>query len=226
MTRGSRYPVRALGAVLTLAAAGCGAPDEGTESGELLNPESEAFQGASPETYRVLFETSEGDFTVEVVRAWAPNGADRFYHLVRNGYYQGVRFFRVIEGFMAQFGIHGEPAVNSAWRDRTIVDDRVTQSNSRGTLTYAMRGPDTRTTQLFINFADNTQLDGMGFAPIGRVVEGMDVVDRLHAGYGEGAPRGRGPDQGRMHSEGNAYLERSFPELDFVQRASIVQPGG
>jgi peptidyl-prolyl cis-trans isomerase A (cyclophilin A) len=161
---------------------------------------------------------------IEVQRDWAPRGADRFYDLVKSGYFDGQRFFRVLSGFMAQFGIHGDPKVSAAWRDRRIPDDSVRQSNTRGMVSFATAGPNTRTTQVFINYADNSSLDGQGFAPFGRVVEGMAVLDGLFAGYGEGAPRGRGPDQGRVQGEGNAYLAREFPKLDFVKRATIVTP--
>src|SRR5437899_1085703 len=134
------------------------------------------------------------------------------------------RFFRVITGFMAQFGIHGDPQVAAVWRDARIPDDPVRQHNTRGMVSFATAGPGTRTTQLFINYGDNSRLDGMGFSPFGRVVEGMDVVERFHAGYGEGAPSGRGPDQSRFQAEGNAYLKQGFPELDYVTRATIVAP--
>lgn len=187
----------------------------------LLNP-AECNETA-PDTFRTKFVTSKGDFVIEVQRAWAPNGADRFYNLVKNGYYDGVRFFRVIEGFMAQFGINGDPEINRVWRSATIPDDPVAQSNQRGFVTYAMRGPDTRTTQLFINYKDNSMLDNQGFAPFGQVTEGMDVVDQFFMGYGEGAPRGRGPNQGQAQAEGNAYLEAQFPKLDHVETATIVE---
>jgi peptidyl-prolyl cis-trans isomerase A (cyclophilin A) len=177
----------------------------------------------APATFRVRFETTKGPFVVEVTRAWAPRGADRFYNLVKAGYYDDVTFFRVIDNFMVQFGIHGDPAVNAVWREARIPDDPVTQSNRRGMLTYATAGPGTRTTQLFINFRDNTGLDGQGFAPFGRVVEGMSVVDSLYSGYGEGAPRGMGPDQGRAQAEGNSYLRGSFPKLDSIQTARLVK---
>lgn len=177
----------------------------------------------APDVFKAKFDTSKGVFVIEVHRDQAPNGADRFYNLVSNGYYDDVRFFRVISGFMAQFGINGSPEVNTAWKSATIADDPVKESNTRGSVSFAMRGPDTRTTQLFINYADNTRLDSMGFAPIGKVVEGMDVVDALYSAYGEGAPRGRGPDQGRIQSEGNAYLAAEFPELDYVKSATIVK---
>jgi peptidyl-prolyl cis-trans isomerase A (cyclophilin A) len=178
----------------------------------------------APEQFKVRFETTKGPFVVEVTRAWAPRGADRFYNLVRLGYYDDVVFFRVIRDFMAQFGIHADPAVSAVWREARIPDDPVTQSNRRGMVTFATAGPDTRTTQLFINFKDNANLDGMGFAPFGRVVEGMAVVDALHSGYGEGAPRGTGPDQGRAQAEGNAYIKGSFPKLDSIKTARLVAP--
>jgi peptidyl-prolyl cis-trans isomerase A (cyclophilin A) len=206
---------------LSLLAAGCG---RGQPDGAAANPAAAAADDVAPATFRARFETTAGDFVIEVHRDWAPHGADRFYTLVKSGYYDGVRFFRVLTGFMAQFGIHGDPQVSALWRERRIPDDSVRQSNTRGMVSFATAGPNTRTTQLFINFGDNGALDGMGFAPLGRVVEGMDVVDRLYAAYGEGAPRGPGPDQGRVQSEGNAYLERDFPQLDFIKRAALVAP--
>jgi peptidyl-prolyl cis-trans isomerase A (cyclophilin A) len=189
----------------------------------LMDPSSPAMTAAAPAAFTVRFETTQGDVVVAVERELAPRGADRFYNLVRHGYYDGVRFFRVLPGFVTQFGIHGDPRVAAVWRGARIPDDPVRASNVRGTLTYATAGPGTRTVQLFINLADNPRLDGQGFAPIGRVVEGMDVVDRLHAGYGEGAPMGRGPDQERIQAEGEAYLAREFPLLDRVLRARIVE---
>jgi peptidyl-prolyl cis-trans isomerase A (cyclophilin A) len=176
----------------------------------------------APATYKVKFDTSAGVFVIEVTRAWAPLGADRFYNLVKNGYYNECRFFRVIQGFMVQFGISGDPAMAAVWQNARIGVDPVTQSNKRGFITYAMGGsPDTRTTQVFINFGDNTSLDRMGFAPFGQVVAGMDVVDKIYAVYGEGAPRGQGPSQGRIQTEGNVYLAKEFPKLDFIKTATI-----
>lgn len=179
---------------------------------------------ATPDSFWARFETSAGDFVIEVHRAWAPRGADRFYDLVHSGYYDNARFFRVISGFMVQFGLHGDPKVSAEWRERRIPDDPVRRTNVRGMVTFATAGPGTRTTQVFINFGSNDRLDAMGFAPFGQVIEGMDVVDRLYAGYGEGAPQGRGPNQGRIQMEGNAYLERAFPKLDYVRRATIMEP--
>jgi peptidyl-prolyl cis-trans isomerase A (cyclophilin A) len=177
----------------------------------------------APAKYKAKFTTTKGDFVVEVHRDWAPLGADRFYNLVKAGYFDGARFFRVIKGFMVQFGIHGEPAVNNTWREARIKDDPVKESNKRGYITFATAGPDTRTTQVFINFADNGRLDTSGFAPFGTVAPaGMKVVDSLFAEYGEGAPGGAGPSQDRMQREGNAYLTKEFPKLDYVKQAKIV----
>jgi peptidyl-prolyl cis-trans isomerase A (cyclophilin A) len=177
----------------------------------------------APPVYKAKFDTSKGTFVIEVHRDWSPNGADRFYNLVKNGYYNDVRFFRVIDGFMVQFGISGNPDLSAVWREARIPDDKVKESNQRGYVSFATAGPGTRTTQVFINFGDNAGLDGQGFSPFGQVVSGMDVVDALYKGYGEGAPRGRGPDQGRMQTEGNAYLMTDFPKLDYVKKATIEQ---
>jgi peptidyl-prolyl cis-trans isomerase A (cyclophilin A) len=176
----------------------------------------------APESFKVQFNTTKGKITIEVTRALAPNGADRFYNLVRSGYFTDIAFFRVIPGFMCQFGIHGDPNVSAKWRGAAIPDDSVKGSNTRGTITFATAGPNTRTTQLFINFGDNTQLDGQGFAPFGKVIEGMDVVDKIYGGYGEGAPNGNGPDQGRIQMEGNTYLKKDFSNLDYIKSATII----
>jgi peptidyl-prolyl cis-trans isomerase A (cyclophilin A) len=176
----------------------------------------------APDTFKVQFNTTKGKFTIEVTRSLAPSGADRFYNLVRSGYFTDIAFFRVIPGFMCQFGIHGDPSVSAKWREANIPDDPVKDSNTRGTITFATAGPNTRTTQLFINFGNNTQLDSMGFAPFGKVIEGMDVVDKIYGEYGEGAPSGRGPDQGRIQMEGNAYLKKDFPNLDYIKSATIL----
>jgi peptidyl-prolyl cis-trans isomerase A (cyclophilin A) len=190
-------------------------------AGNLSDPA--ALNAKAPAVYQAKFDTSKGPFVVEVHRDWAPRGADRFYNLVKNGFYDNARFFRVIEGFMVQFGINGDPSVAGAWRDADIKDDPVKQSNERGTITFATAGPNTRTTQVFINFGDNAGLDGQGFSPFGKVVSGMEVVDSLYGGYGEGAPNGNGPDQGRIQSQGNAYLEQDFPKLDFIKTATIAE---
>jgi peptidyl-prolyl cis-trans isomerase A (cyclophilin A) len=189
-------------------------------SPSLANPA--ALREQAPPTYKVKFDTSKGPFIVEVHRDWAPLGADRFYNLVKNGFFNNARFFRVISGFMVQFGINGDPAISSQWRNARINDDPVKKSNGRGLITFATAGPNTRTTQVFINYADNASLDGQGFAPFGQVISGMNVVDGLYSGYGEGAPSGNGPEQGRVQSEGNAYLTSSFSKLDFIKSATIV----
>jgi peptidyl-prolyl cis-trans isomerase A (cyclophilin A) len=177
----------------------------------------------APDTFRVKFETSKGDFVVQVHKDWSPNGAERFFQLVQSGFYDSARFFRVISGFMAQFGIAGDPAVQAKWRPQSIEDDPVKQSNTRGRITFAKTSaPNSRTTQLFINLVDNANLDASGFAPFGEVVSGMEVVDQLYAGYGEGAPRGSGPAQETIQTMGNAYLEKDFPRLDFIKKASIL----
>lgn len=181
-----------------------------------------AAASPAPSVFYVRFETSKGPFLVEARRDWAPHGVDRFYHLVQSEYFDDGRFFRVISSFMAQFGMHGEPKVHAAWDKLPILDDSVVESNRRGYVSFAMAGPNTRTTQLFINTVNNRPLDEMGFAPIGRVVEGMSVVDSLFADYGDAPPGGQGPDQGRITAEGNAYLERAFPKLDFIRTARVV----
>lgn len=171
----------------------------------------------APDSFRVAFETTRGNFTVDVIRAWSPRGADRFYEMVNAGYFTDVAFFRVLPRFIAQFGMHGDPSVNRRWEDRPIRDDPVRESNRRGTLVFATAGPNTRANQLFINTSDNAQLDGMGFSPIGRV-EGMNVVDSLFDGYGEA------PVQARIARQGNRYLKLEFPLLDYVKSARIVGP--
>ena len=185
----------------------------------LLDPQSANL--TAPAAFKVKFKTTKGDFTVEVTRAWAPLGADRFYNLVKIGYFSDMAFFRVVDGFMVQFGIHGDPAVNAKWRGARIQDDPVTQSNNTGYVTYAMAGPNTRTTQLFINFGNNAGLDSQGFSPFGKVSEGMNVVESIYSGYGDAAPRGMGPDQGRAQMEGNAYLKKDFPKMDFILSAAV-----
>ena len=190
-----------------------------TRAASLSDPAS--LNEKAPAVYKAKFDTTKGPFVVEVYRGWAPNGADRFYNLVKNGFYDNARFFRVLEGFMAQFGINGDPNIAAIWRDANIPDDPVKQSNVRGNLSFATAGPNTRTTQVFINFGDNAGLDGQGFSPFGKVVSGMKVVDSLYDGYGEGAPDGQGPNQGQIQMEGNAYLERDFPKLDYIKKATI-----
>jgi peptidyl-prolyl cis-trans isomerase A (cyclophilin A) len=192
-----------------------------TAKPDFHDPASPAFATQAPDSFRARFATTKGDFVIAVHRAWAPLGADRFYNLVRSGYFDGVRFFRIVPGFMAQFGIHGDTAVTAAWRERRIPDDPVRRTNVRGMVTFATAGPGTRTTQVFINYRNNDRLDAMGFAPFGQVVEGMEVVDSLFGGYGDAPPGGRGPDQYRMHVEGEKYLARQYPKLDKVVKATI-----
>jgi peptidyl-prolyl cis-trans isomerase A (cyclophilin A) len=181
-----------------------------------------ALNEKAPDAFKARLDTSKGPIVIEVHREWAPVGADRFYNLVKNGFYDDTRFFRVLDGFMAQIGINGNPAVQSAWRNATIQDDPVKQSNKRGFVTFAKAAaPNSRSTQIFINYKDNSSLDRQGFAPFGEVTTGMDVVDKLYSGYGEGAPSGSGPEQGRVQMEGNAYLTKSFPKLDYVKKATI-----
>jgi peptidyl-prolyl cis-trans isomerase A (cyclophilin A) len=187
----------------------------------LKNPA--AMKEQAPAVFKASFDTSAGTFVIEVHRDWAPNGADRFYNLVKGGFYDNCRFFRVLSGFMAQFGINGDPAVQAAWRSANITDDPVKESNKPGYITFATAGPNTRTTQVFINYGNNAGLDKQGFSPFGKVISGMAVVEKLYAAYGEGAPQGQGPSQGLIQSQGNAYLEKSFPKLDFIKTATIVQ---
>lgn len=179
-------------------------------------------QEKAPDHFRVQLDTTRGKIILAVERAWSPMGADRFYNLVTIGFFDEIAVFRVIENFMAQFGIHGDPGVSRVWQRATIKDDPVVESNTRGTLSFAKTGrPHSRTTQIFINFKDNTNLDGMGFSPFARVVEGMDVVDEIYK-VGEGRPRGPGPNQNRIQTMGNAFLEKNFPKLDYIKGARIV----
>jgi peptidyl-prolyl cis-trans isomerase A (cyclophilin A) len=196
------------------------APEPAAPGSSLQDPSK--LNAQAPDVYRVRFATTKGDFVVEVHRAWAANGADRFFNLVKAGFYDKVKFFRAIRGFMVQFGINGDPAVSRAWASARIADDPRVQSNTRGYITFATAGPNTRTTQVFINLVDNVRLDGLGFSPFGQVVSGIEVVDALNTEYGEGAPGGAGPSQGRIEAEGNAYLERDFPRLDAVNSATIM----
>ncbi len=189
----------------------------------LFAPDAPIFQRPAPTLYRVAVETSVGPFTLEIHRDWAPIGADRLYHLVQAGFFDDSRFSRVVPGFIMQFGIPGDPRNSTVWKDRQLHDDPVLHPNERGTIAYAMTGPNTRTHQLFISMADNRRLDVQGFAPLGFVVEGMDVVERLYGGYGETSGGGmRAGKQQQVMAEGNAWLDANFPKLDRLVRARIV----
>ena len=187
----------------------------------LMNPA--ALKAKAPDDFKAQFTTTKGDFVVEVHRDWAPNGADRFYVLVKNGFYDGAEFFRVIPNFMVQFGISGNPKIAAAWAHANLRDDPVKQGNKRGRITYAMAGPNTRTSQVFINFRDNSNLDSQGFAAFGEVTEGMDVVDKLYGGYGDMQEMGgHGPSPSKIESEGDAYLDKNFSQLDKIKTAKIL----
>lgn len=207
--------------IATVALAGVSLGAEQGGAAALKTPA--ALKETAPATFKVNFDTSAGPFVVEVKRAWAPNGADRFYNLVKNGFYDDCRFFRVISNFMVQFGINGNPKVSAAFTNARIPRDPVKETNRRGVITYAMAGgptgADTRTTQVFINFRSNANLDGLGFAPFGEVVSGMDVVDKLYAGYGSGPQ----DNFTRIQSEGNAYLTKEYPKLDYIKKATIAK---
>jgi len=171
----------------------------------------------APDTFKAKFETTKGSFVVEVTRAWAPHGADRFYNLVKAGYFKDIAFFRVLPGFMAQFGMSSDPKLTAIWNHANIADDPVKGSNTRGTITFAqLPTPNSRSAQFFINFADNSRLDRDRFAPFGKVTEGMDVVDKINSEYGET------PDQRAIEAEGNAYLKKNFPNLDYIKSATIL----
>lgn len=209
-------------AVLLVAAVGACA-----RTPSLLDVGPDRVRVVSPDSFLVRYATSHGEFEVLYHRDWAPLGNDRVYYLTKARFYDGNRFFRVVDNWVVQWGLNGDTAVSRAWRDQRIADDPVKASNTRGTVSFAMGGKNTRTTQLYINFRDNVRLDTMStaaFAPLGKVVRGMEtVVDSLYKGYGEGAPRGKGPEQGRISREGNAYLAREFPKLDSIVTARVVR---
>jgi peptidyl-prolyl cis-trans isomerase A (cyclophilin A) len=220
-----RLAIKGVLVTMILLVAAFGSQQASAQAGKekLMNPQ--ALNEKAPDVFQAKFETTKGAFTIEVTRAWSPNGADRFYNLVKNGYFDNCRFFRVLSGFMAQFGINGDPKLNAVWSQARISDDPVKQSNKRGFVSFAMAGPNTRTVQLFINFNDrNAGLDQQGFSPFGKVIgDGMKVVDSLYADYGEGPPSGSGPAQNLVQSQGNAYLDKSFPKLDSIKSAVIVE---
>lgn len=189
----------------------------------LRSPNAALLARRGPDSASVRFFTTKGAFTVRLHRDWAPRGSDRLFHLVRARYYDGVTFFRVIEGYMAQAGFHGDPAVTAAWDQFPLKDDPVRQSNKRGAVTFATAGPNSRTTQFFVNLEHNANLDALGFAPVGAVVDGMAVVDSLYSGYGENSPRGDGPLQRRIAAEGNKYLRKEFPKFDVIDSARVIE---
>lgn len=208
VARARRIVTLAGACALALIVAGCASK----------TPQRPVVTGPAPDSFQVTFNTSRGPFVVQVIRAWAPLGADRFFQLVQSGFFDEDRFFRVVPGFVAQFGLNDKPAVNNAWDAKRIPDDSVRQTNARGTLVFATEGPQTRSHQLFINLADNARLDALGFAPIGRVVSGMPAVDSLYNGYGDD------PDQHLIQTLGNSYLARMFPKLDYIKTATL-DPG-
>ena len=188
----------------------------------LTSPGDSAFQAIAPDTFIARFQTSRGDFFIQVPRDWSPRGADRFYNLVRNGFYDGNKFYRVVPTFVVQWGIHGDPEVSTAWARQCFDDDPVRQINSRRAITFAFGKPNTRTTQVFINYAMNNKLDRMGFSPFGEVIQGMEVLDSLYSGYGEIGPRGPGVDAVEAVKKGNAYLNAEYPLLDSIVSARVV----
>ena len=207
----------AFGAVACLLSMACSPPSQ-TRKAEAP---AAAKNEPPPDVFRVNLDTSKGPVAIEVRRAWAPRGADHFYSLVKTGFYDGNRFFRVVRNFVVQFGINGDPQLNRLWANANLPDDPVKQSNVKGTLTYAHLGPNSRSTQLFINLKDNKTLDKQGFAPIGKVISGMETVERFYSSYGEMAPRGQGPDPSQIEVQGNVYLENRFARLDRINTATI-----
>ena len=200
-----------------LAAIGCGS-DGGVELNEeaLMEPTSDEMKTEAPEQYAVTFETTAGNFVLTVYRDWAPRGADRFYNLVTNGFYNEQRFFRVVPGFVVQWGMSGDPEITKEWANAQFLDDPVKESNTRSRISFAATNrPNSRTTQVFINLGDNMNLDGMRFAPFGEVTEGMDVVDKINAEYGQQAS------QGYIAEQGNAYLQEAFPNMDYIKSVLV-----
>jgi peptidyl-prolyl cis-trans isomerase A (cyclophilin A) len=211
----------AVSAAVSLALGGCSSADESKKDaapGPKGTPPAKVEK--TPDVFQAVFETSRGSVAVEVHRDWAPIGVDHFYSLLQTGYYDGNRFFRVTRNYV-QFGINGDPKTNGLWATAYLPDDKVKQSNVKGTLTFAHLGANNRTTQLFFNMKDNKDLDKQGFAPLGKVTTGMDVVERLYSAYGEVAPRGQGPDPTKIDVQGNTYLDAKFPRLDYIKKATI-----
>lgn len=220
---------RLFAVTLMLVIAACGGTNDAGDSessiarSPLLRPDN--YMETAPDRYQVRLETSAGDVVIQVYREWGPIGADRFYNLAKGGYYDDSRVYRVVDGFMAQFGLHENPYVSQAWKSEFLVDDPVVESNTRGRVAFAKGGRHTRTTEIFISYKDNSALDGEGFTPIGEVVEGMEAVDAFYADYGDGPPRGDGPYQAMAAARGNEYLDADFPELTRIVRATVT-PGG
>jgi peptidyl-prolyl cis-trans isomerase A (cyclophilin A) len=208
-------PCAAAALLASLLLAGCSQPPESKPA------PAPAKLGPTPDVFRVHLDTSKGAVVLDIARAWAPHGVDHFYELVKNGYYDGNCFYRVVPRFVVQFGINGDPRIYQIWSSLRIPDDPVKQKNRKGTVTFATFGPGARTTQVFVNMRDNLSLDRQGFAPIGRVAEGMDVLERLYGGYGDMPPRGSGPDGVEIERQGNAYLENHFPRLDYIVKATV-----
>jgi peptidyl-prolyl cis-trans isomerase A (cyclophilin A) len=204
-------------ALVCAALSGCSSPEPAKKEAAAV-PKNEN----APEVFQVSLDTSKGPVTLEVHRDWAPIGADHFYSLVKTGFYNDARFFRVVRNFVVQFGVSGEPTTNRLWSSVSLPDDPVKQHNARGTVTYATRGANTRTTQVFINLKDNREaLDHSGFAPFGKVTAGMDAVDSFYNSYGDMPPRGQGPDPSQILVQGNEYLQNRFPRLDYIRKATI-----
>ena len=218
-----RRPAALVCFVVSTVAIGC------SHTAPLLHPTPEEFLAPAPDSFRVDFQTTRGPFVVMAHRDWSPQGVDRLYFLVSNKYYDDTYFFRVVKGYVAQWGISGDPKVDSVWAHRTIGDDPVVHGNTRGTIAFARSGPHTRGVQLYVNYADNTKLDtlnGFGFPAIAQVVQGMGALDSVYSGYGDGPRKGRGPSQDSISHAGNAYLKRHFPLLDRVISARITQSWG
>jgi cyclophilin family peptidyl-prolyl cis-trans isomerase len=212
--------VRTIGAWLLMIGAAVVVSAQGGAAPSLKDPAT--LIEDAPAKYKVRFDTSQGEFVVEVERDWAPRAAVRFYNLVKNGYYDDCRFFRALPGFIVQFGVNGDPALNQIWRGARIIDDTRKQTNERTYVSFAAGGPNTRTTQIFINLKDNAPLDQAGIVPFGRVTSGMNVLEDLYTGYGDGPPNGKGPEQAKIQLEGNAYLAKSYPKLDYIKTATLV----
>jgi peptidyl-prolyl cis-trans isomerase A (cyclophilin A) len=207
----------AVSAAVSLALGGCSSSDEGKKA---TAPKAVLKVEEIPDLFRAVLDTSKGQVVIEVHRDWAPSGADHFYTLLKTGFYDGVRFFRVTRSYV-QFGINGDPTTNGLWSTARLPDDKLKQSNVKGTLSFAHLGANTRTTQLFFNMKNNKDLDKQGFAPLGKVIAGMDVVESLYSAYGDMAPRGQGPDPSKIEVLGSTYLDAKFPRLDYIKKATI-----